>query len=298
MKKQTKKTSNPPRLRASAVKKSLPRLIVPGNYPVKPEHRTHLKHPTPPWWPRTAAAQIALGYRVLEAIESIQAELAYTIPNNLVANLRFILELYEKVKHWRINIKALGIEYTDFDEFIRVGAGFVNEPNQIIILKLDANAVANLGPVTADIEIYSGLLGILIAIEESLKKCPAYLANKNFGDRLGFITTPAAKPDLTAVIFEFKGFKLVKGKPAVKWKTLGRHKVDGAAVEYREVGDPEAEWKSAGTIIKNPGVLDIQRHTNSRDVELQGRYIKNNEQQGDWSPTFRVTIPAEQKHHS
>jgi hypothetical protein len=273
-----------------------PRIIVPGNYPIKTDRRTHLKHPTPPWWPAAAADQIALGYRVLEAIESIQAELNYKIDNNLVANLRSILELREKVKNWRINVKALGIEYTDIDEFIRVAPGFVNEPNQVIILKLDPNAVANLGPVTADIEIYSGLLGILIAIEAELKKCPAYNANQNFGVRLGFIITADAKPDLDHAVFEFKGFELLNDLPAITWNTLGKNRtVDGAAIEYREIGPDavDAHWHPAGTVINNPNPLTVPRLTYTRDVELRGRYVKYHQQRGSWSPPYRVTIPAD-----
>jgi hypothetical protein len=273
-----------------------PRINVPGNFPIKDEKRTHLKHPTPRWWPSTAAEQIALGHRVLDAIESVVAELAYEINNNNVANLRFNLETYEKIDHWHKSVIALGQQYTVDKEFLRVGPAFVNEPNQIIILKLDANAVATLGPVTANIECFSGLLGILIAIELDLKKSDAYNADQNYAVRLGYVKASEDKPDLTTAVFEFKEFALINGKPTIKWKTFGKNRlVDGCAIEYRETSPdaPDAHWHHAANTINSPAILDIKLQAQPREVELRGHYVKHSQQIGNWSPAHKITLPAE-----
>jgi hypothetical protein len=265
-----------------------PRIIVPGNFPVKDEKKTRLKHPRPSWWPNNNAERIALGHRVLDAIESVAAELAYEISNNYVANLRTVLTTIDSLGNWHKSVTSLGQQYTSDNNFLIEGPGFVNEPNQVIILKLDANAVATLGPVTANIECFSGLLGILIAIDTELKKCPAYLANQNFGIRLGFIKAADTKPDLTAQTFHITGERLINRKPAVKW-TKGNN--NGAVFLYRELTGEDTQWHPAGTYTKTPSALAIPPQAKPRVVEVQGRYLKGDDQVGDWSSPYPLTIP-------
>jgi hypothetical protein len=271
---------------------SQPRDTGTTSYPVKSDHKTRLKHPTPSWWPHTNAKRLELGHRIADAINSVAEDLAYDIDNNLVANIRSSVAGIEKIQNWFLALKALSQEYTDVLDFAYNGPAFVDTQHAVFITKLDDNAVATLGPVTANLTLHSGLLGLLIKLENDLKTVPAYNANQDYGIRLGFITAAPVKPDLSTLIFEFKDFKLLDGHPAVKWHTLGYH-VDGGAIEYRELNDPDSHWHPAGTVINNPGVLAIPRYANSRDIELRGRYIKHNQQHGDWSLPYRVTIPAD-----
>jgi hypothetical protein len=266
-----------------------PRIIVPGNFPIRDSHKARIKYPPPPWWPRTNAKRLELGHRVADAINSIATELAYQISNNLVANLRTQLILIENLQNWRTSAKSLLNQYTDINDFLFEGSGFVGEPNHVIILKLDANAVATLGPVTANIECFSGLLGILIAIENELKTVDAYNANQNFGIRLGFITVVPEKTDLTHEIFHITGDTQIDGQPAVKW-TKGTS--NGAVFNFRETDGDDTHWHPAGTYLNTPSVLAIPQHAKPRVVEIQARYLKGNHQIGALSAPYQLTIPA------
>jgi hypothetical protein len=259
-----------------------PRDTDPGNdYSTRHDHKTRLKHPTPSWWPHTNPKRLELGHRVANAINSVAEDLAYDIDNNLVANIRSSVAGIEKIQNWFLALKALSQEYTDILDFAYNGPAFVDTQHAVFITKLDDNAVATLGPVTANLTLHSGLL---IKLETSLKTVPAYNANQDYGIRLGFITAAPPKPDLDSIIFEFTGFTLLNGHPAVKWNTRHKH-VDGGVIEFRELNDPDAHWHPAATTI-----LAIPRLTQPRDVELRGRYFKHNQQRGDWSLPYRVTI--------
>jgi hypothetical protein len=271
---------------------SQPRDTSPISYSVTEHHKARLKHPTPSWRPASNAKRLELGHRIADAINSVAEDLAYDIDNNLVANIRSSIAGIEKIQNWFLALKALSQEYTDVLDFAYNGPAFVDTQHAaVFITKLDDNAVATLGPVTANLTLHSGLLGLLIKLENDLKTVPAYNANQDYGIRLGFITAAPPKPDLDSIIFEFTGFTLLNGHPAVKWNTRHKH-VDGGVIEFRELNDPDAHWHPAATTINNPTLLAIPRLTQPRDVELRGRYFKHNQQRGDWSLPYRVTIPA------
>jgi hypothetical protein len=103
------------------------------------ERKSRIKHPTPPWWPTTYAAQLALGHRVADAINSIIDELNYDIPNNLVANIQSHVKGLDEFEAWLANNKARVMRLTDDRDFLYHAPSFVGEPHQLIIPKLDPN---------------------------------------------------------------------------------------------------------------------------------------------------------------
>jgi hypothetical protein len=260
-----------------------------AGYTPRHEHKNRIKHPTPPWWPTTFAARLALGRRIADAIESIVDELNYNIPNNLVANLRHLVKGIDEEEAWLANNKARTLRLTEDRDFLYNAPSFVGEPHQLIIPKLDPNTVATLGPVDNSREYYSGMLGILIDLEEVLKKSDAYNANQDYGIQLGYITPKTEKPDLSLQTFHITGDLQIDGQPALKW-TKGDS--DGAVFNYRELGEENTHWHPAGTYISAPCTPAIPLHAKPRVVEIQGRYLKGNHQTGAWSNPYLLTIQA------
>jgi hypothetical protein len=261
------------------------------SFPVKSAHITRLRHPTPPWWPRSAEKRLILGQRVCASIASVAEDLAYNISPGLVEDIREAVAILAELRAWRQSLRALGRQYTNISTYAYNGpanGGGVDAP---VILQLDESAVVTLGPVGASRVVRNGLLGLLVQLEAELRTVPAYCAHANYGIKLGFVTAAPAKPNLEKIVFEFLGFTLINGKPAVKWRKHA-HYVDGGIVEYRDVGGEDSHWRSAGMVVRNPGALDIPRLALPRRVELQGRYVKNNEQRGNWSSIYRVDLPG------
>jgi hypothetical protein len=97
-------------------------------------------------------------------------------------------------------------------------------------------------------------------------------------------------PDLHLQIFVIDGDRLIDGRPAVTW-TKGVN--DAAVFEYRE-SDAAAElhWHPAGTFISSPALPAIPATAAPRVVHLRGRYLKGNQQVGQWSAPYNLPIPA------
>jgi hypothetical protein len=126
-------------------------------------------------------------------------------------------------------------------------------------------------------------------IEAELKKCPAYLANQNFGIRLGFITTGEEKPDLDLQTFHINGDLQISGQPAVKWTKATS---SGAVFLFHELTEEDHHPHPAGTYTQTPSILAIPQYAKPRIVEVQGRYLKGNHQIGAWSAPYQLTVPA------
>jgi hypothetical protein len=81
--------------------------------------------------------------------------------------------------------------------------------------------------------------------------------------------------------------KLIDNQANVLWK---KGASDGATFQYRELDAAENHWHPAGTFLSSPSPVDIPAHPQSREVEIVGRYIKGNQQIGDWSQPYRLII--------
>jgi hypothetical protein len=90
-------------------------------------------------------------------------------------------------------------------------------------------------------------------------------------------------------IFAITGDKLIDGAINVLWKK-GHN--TGAVFMYRELSETDAHYHPAVTYYSSPSPLPIPRHEHIRDVFIVGRYLKGNQQVGEWSEPHRLTIPA------